>query len=1087
MQVYIGNKTETLLDSLLYVLQHQSALGYSAHPLQPTYIVVQNRGMRHWLSMQMAQQHGIAMNYQFPMVTELSWKILQQVLPDNQRDNSYRCDVMSWRLFELLPSLQQHPELAEVQRFLRHDPSQLKRFQLACELADLLEQYMVFRPQMIQRWQQGDIDHWQGYVWQQLQLEGKPNLADKLHQAIATLHRGDFKAPPSFQQPIYIFGLTHMAPIWLELLQALSLHRPVHLFYLSPCNEYWGDLLTDKRQARQRAQWIRSDKSPGELYSQAGHPLLAAWGWIGQEFVNQLYQKPIQDVDLFDRDFAPASTVLQQLQQDIMTLTDRRDQPLSLTPDQSLTIHSTHSRVREVQALHDWLLAQCDQDATLTPKDILVMCPSIEDYAPFIESVFSPYNQSHSAEPILPCSIADRTLLHSDPLINAYKQWLFLPDSRFSVTDIIEQLAVPAVQRRFRLNDEEISQLQHWLAEVAIHWGLNKQHKARLQLPEQQHYTWQQGLTRLLYGLCLPDTEQYYQGYLSCPLVEGSDAETLGKLIDFLSQLQASSRALQQPKTMAEWQAELKSWTERLYRTDHDDINSVLAIHKAIDTLANHYHEAGASSPVSLAVIRDSLMEAFNEAVEGQHFLTGQVTFCSMLPMRSIPFKIIAVLGLNAGEFPRFKASQNFDLMANGPRHSGDRSRKLEDRYLFLEAVLAARQALFLSYCGRSVKDNSVLQASLVLTELLANLQQAYQLSPAQLITQHPLQPFSASLFQPDAPKSFNQRWLRLLQPPKAAAPLQLEPFALPDVLSLDQLLRLLDNPARAFAQQRLNIRLEAQASLLSDDEPFAVDGLNGYRYQQDYLNSYLSEQADACQLTQQKALDRGHFGQTPRSIQVLDTLSDSTQQFMETVQQQSGLGAAQLQHAHHQQLPFSIGQHTLHLTCDLTGEIRDDGFTLVQFAPVKYQPRRLLKLWLYHLFACACYNRAGQSYAIYKSNKPQSPFTLLQCHNPIAPTQAQAMLKQLIQFYQHCLSQLTLAPPELLLPALLQKTPIEPRHINNYWFGDAHQNSPQQGCRYHQLFWPEAPQHDDAHWQQGQQLYQDLLQLFPNSEQADL
>ena len=432
-----------------------------------------------------------------------------------------------------------------------------------------------------------------------------------------------------------------------------------------------------------------------------GNPLLANFGQQGREFLALLQEYSTVDVELFVKasnnddsnnvesvDSIETNCILHQLQNDILLLNDATEKPSQLIDD-SITIVSCHSALREVQALHDYLLHQFNDTANdkdkLTPKDVLVMCPQIEQYAPYVNAVFTRGWQDLTDEvPPLPCSIADRSAKDSDPLIAAFSELLSLPDSRFQVTQLLSYIRLPAVANKFSINAEDCEKLSLWLEQATIHWGLDQAHKeALLGAQANNRFTWQQGLSRLLQGFAYSDSDSIYQDQLLIGTVEGDDAVLLGQLMLFIEQLQLFSNQLNTARTAKAWQSFLLTQLELLFstntteqtsqQTNNQIDNSLAIIEQAIASLVEYCEHADFDDEIELSIIVDFLNNHFSQGDASRQFMVGQVTFCSMLPMRSIPFKVIAVLGLNDGEFPRQRPALGFDLIAQSKAVLGDR------------------------------------------------------------------------------------------------------------------------------------------------------------------------------------------------------------------------------------------------------------------------------------------------------------------------------------------------------------------------------------------------------------------------------
>jgi len=306
-----------------------------------------------------------------------SWRIPEQ--------SPYAREIMTWRLYELLASdrVLNDDAFAEPNRYWQHQSKRqqtLRRFELAEQLADLFEQYLMYRPDWIERWDQGDEAHWQAQLWRLL-TEAEPDHPVRLlRDAESRIARPEEPLP----ERLFIFGINSLAPLWLDFIKGLSERGGVdfHIFCLNPSDEYWGDLASEKQAARQRAQWMEHPEDEGGLALDVGNPLIASsLGQQGQTFVHQLMERADIETPGFAHPMAESDSLLHRLQADILELADSREQP-SGEADGSIDVVSAHSALREVQGLHDWLLHQFNNDPTLKPRDVLVMCPNVEDYAP---------------------------------------------------------------------------------------------------------------------------------------------------------------------------------------------------------------------------------------------------------------------------------------------------------------------------------------------------------------------------------------------------------------------------------------------------------------------------------------------------------------------------------------------------------------------------------------------------------------------------------------------------------------------------------------------------------------------------------
>lgn len=999
-------------------------------------VVVQNAGMQHWLNLAIAKERGISMNMRYALPAQYLWQLIRTLASDEKvpEQSPYSREVLTWRIYALLATktVINDDDFTPATRYWYTAPASeqsnkshtnhtsqanVKRYQLAGQMADLYEQYLIFRPQWLDSWQQGEAlaqlandNKWQAKLWQLLIKQQAYNPVELLNNAMLNIDTKLAQDPLLLPKRLSFFGINSMPPMWLTFINALSEHIEVDFFHLNPCFSYWGDIISEKQAMKTLAHWA---DGVDDEHLFIGNPLLANFGQQGREFLALLQDYSTVKVDLFVKaahhnTTAQASEcILHRLQNDILTLEDATKTPTEVV-DNSITIASCHSALREVQALHDYLLHQFNDSASnasnpeekLTPKDVLVMCPQIEQYAPYVNAVFTRGWQDLNDEvPPLPCSIADRSAKDSDPLIAGFSELLSLPDSRFQVSQLLSFIRLPAVANKFSINEEDSEKISEWLAQATVHWGLDQAHKQKI-LGENANdcFTWQQGLSRLLRGFAYADVDSIYQEQLLLAAVEGDDGVLLGQLILFIEQLQQFAKQLTTPRTAIEWQGfllnqlELLFTTNRFFSTRSSQVNSqqlsnqlnnqiensLAIIEQAIAALVEYCQHAHFDEKIDLAIVVDFLNNHFSQGDARQQFMIGQVTFCSMLPMRSIPFKIIAVLGLNDGEFPRQRQPLGFDLMAQSPAQLGDRSRRGDDRYLFLEALISARQALYLSYQGRNIKNNNEKQPSLVLKELMDYLSQGYGwcftantmnngVAQENHLQQLPMQAFSAANYHLSpsslaAKPSFDANWLKLAQNKHATVThaslvVNDENIAL-NTLALADLIRFFQHPSKMFAQGALNLYLDDRAVNLDDVEPFSANYLESYLLKQDLLEaSLLSEPEQDSEKTVnhieqvlQLAKLSGKFPDLPSTATQFDIWLDDTEHFSEAIISQ-GCDNPALVDCHITLGADSAPQAQLLINAKIPVKYTNHGAQLVFYRSSSAKAKDLFTLYLHQLF----------------------------------------------------------------------------------------------------------------------------------------
>ncbi len=951
LNVYAGNRMEELLIDLQRVVARPLP-----SPLDRETIVVQSKGMQRWLSMELALRFGVWANCDYPFLNGVADRIFGLVLKEDADTAPFAPELLAWRLMGLIPPRLSDPAFAEIRHYLAGGDDAVKLFQLAEKIADTFDQYTLFRPDLLDRWERGRDGGWQGELWRTLVTESGPRhraaLFLRFREALDLL-------PPDAPLPprISLIGIPTLPPFHTDLLARLSDRTEVNLFLLNPCRAYWGDIVSGPERVRLARKGI------DEGLLETGNPLLASLGRSGRQFYELLLSR--YDTHLAERYTpAPAGSLLHTIQNDILDLQDRGRlaTPTPIAPgDRSLQLHSCHGPLREVEVLHDTLLDLLQGDATLTPRDIVVMTPDIDAYAPYIAAVFGGVRESGRQ---IPHSVADRSIRTEGVVADLFLALLSLCEGRFTAGSVLELLDSPPVQERFGLSDDDLGTIRRWVQETRIRWGEDEADRARHGLPPYRDNSWRAGFDRLLAGYALPpEADRLYDGILPCEGIEGDGARLAGRFIDFGETLFDTVDRLREPRPLAEWAFCLRETAERFVDPEGAYQDELLELSRVINTLGTLGTDAryGASVPVEL--VHRWLGERLDREEKGLGFLTGRVTFCRMLPMRSIPFKVVALLGMNDGAFPRENRPPGFDLMAREPR-PGDRSLRDEDRYLFLEALLSARDCFLISYAGQSVKDNGELPPSVLVSELMdyvaaGFLPEGAGPEPAdgrhptvdRLVTRHRLQAFSPAYFTPGSGlfsyarencTALEERRKAGTIPPFLAAPLP-EPPDERRLVTLAELHRFFGNPAAWFLKERLRLRLPEGGDELEAREPFGLDGLDAYTLRQELTAACLAGMDPRGQLPLFRS--RGLLPPARHGELLFESLCDEATEFAAEVSRVTG-GIGPIEP---REIDLEIGGFRLLGRLD----------NLWPAGPVRYRAAAMkgkdrVRGWIDHLVACA-------------------------------------------------------------------------------------------------------------------------------------
>jgi exodeoxyribonuclease V gamma subunit len=1000
LHVCRSNRVESLLNRLAGRLNDDPL----SSPLLPEVVVTPSPAMARWVNLQLAGRHGVAANYRYPLPASFIWQLARDLLEDLPETDPLAPDVMTWKVYALLPELIQEPAFASIGRYLQQDAGGLKRFQLAGRIAEVFDRYQFYRPELLRGWSTGRDGQWQAELWRRLTRGiAQHRLAvitrllsgfQKRGQTPFPVEKGSVPFSAGVPERVSLFAVSSLPPLFVEVLHALAAHTRVDLYLHSPTDQFWVDLVSQKTLARKRL----AQPEAAELW-ETGNSLLASWGRQGQALQDLLLMQeaPATEEDAFT---APATeSLLQHLQRDIFTLRPMANpgERLAIGADASLQVHVCHSPQRECKVLHDRLLAMLDGDPALRPEDMLVMVPEISLYGPYIEAVFE--HDAESDRPFIPWNLSDISLRDEHPLVRVFLQLLDLPHSRFSHTEILSCLDVPELAGRFALDGVALVQIREWLAQARLRWGLSGAQKLQFGLPGTEENTWAQAERRLFGGYALSEGE-LFDGIAPIGGMDGARGEILGRFWRLLSCLSDYAERLRRPRRAAEWQACLGQLLEDFFGQYEDEEGRLQKIRDALADMAGQ--AGGLDETLPIAVVRHWLEQQLDTHARHGRYFSGGVTFCGMRPMRSLPFKVICVLGLHDRAFPRRDQPAEFDRMGEHWR-PGDPRKGAEDRYLFLETLLCARQVLYLSYIGRDIRNNSERQPSVLLRELLDYIDQQYvdaggdagERLSARLTCVHPLQPFSPRNYRGES-RSYDGDWCAVAEAigrPVRAEPrggnwnlTRLSEVAEPlHTVSLMQLMRFVRHPVRFFVNTRLQVYLREEAPA-EDDEVFRLDALQSFTLKQRLLDDYLKGRpTPARQLSAEGLLPHGAFAALAWEQESLNV-----QPLMQRL-------AAYRSHPPEQRLVDLAFEAETGGPLRLAGQIKGiyPGSGLLRYRAGAIKGPDILALWLEHLAWCAG-DAAGDKCSTLHGATEQ--FTL--AHN-LAPAEAQAYLARYLQWYQ--------------------------------------------------------------------------------------
>ena len=854
-------------------------------PMTPEVVSVPTRGIERWLTQRLStrlgtsegRQDGVCANVDFPFPGSLVGGALARAAETDPDGDPWAPERAVWPLIEVVEAHFDEPWLAPLAEHMRNSATAeaSRRFSSIRHVADLFDRYAVHRPDMLQRWASGkpqlDETPWQVDLWRLLRDRiGQPSPAERLHDACTRLKREPalLDLPPRLS----LFGLTRLPASYLDVLEAVGARRDVHLFLLHPSPALWDRVAGSVGPT---SRYVLRSEDPSATVPR--HPLLASWGRDAREMQLVMGGATDHGFEAAVSADVSAQTLLQRIQDDVRTdrppagaggaVDDRR--PLLEPGDDSIRVHSCHGRGRQVEVLRDAILHLLEDDPTLEPRDVIVMCPDIETFAPLIQATFGGQDVSDgSGDPTrtLEIRLADRSLRQTNPVMGVLAELLDLATSRVSATEVLDLAGRDPVRRRFSFGDEDIFRLEEWVEEAGVRWGFDAAHREEFQLEGIANNTWQSGLDRILLGVAMADEGQrLFHDTLPLDDVDSADIELAGRLAEFVDRLQAALDQLEGSRTIDRWAATLALIADSLTATSERDSWQRAQLTALLEELVGEATTDHAVSPVELGCddVRSILADRLRGKPTRANFCTGHLTVCTLVPMRSIPHRVVCLLGLDDGSFPRHIERDGDDLTARSQR-VGDRDVRSEDRQLLLDALLAAQEHLVITYSGRDERSNHHRPPAVPVGELLDVVDHTVRTpdgrARASIVVSHPLQPFDARNYEPEAlehrgPWSFDSLHLAgaraALTPRRDPPPFLEHPLAPLDLASvrLDQLEGFLRHPVRAFLRERLRVSLRDKTRDFEDAIPIDLDALEQWEVADRLLTARLAGASDESSL----------------------------------------------------------------------------------------------------------------------------------------------------------------------------------------------------------------------------------------------
>ena len=738
LQVYSSNSLQVLAAKLADLIVRDPL-----PPLEQEVVLAQNPVMGRWLYLELAKINKGCANLNISLPNAYMHELFSRVLPkaDKEEQSPFSTWAMTWRIMEALNRFLDTAPFTEIQRYLQDDQDGRKRFGLSRRLAGVFDRYLLFRPLMILNWTRGKGSHWQALLWREISRDfpgqHRPALQADFFKALG-------KGAPDaslLPQRISLFGVWGMPPFHLDVFSGIGRILPVYLFHVSPCRHYWAHAFSDRQITRitSRSPFTR----PEELHLEKGNALLASLGGVGRDFLSLVVEQDCHPDEIYES--PEGDCLLDMVKREILNFEGEAKPEKTRLPaeDRSIVIHSCHSPMREMEVLHDHILRFLEEIPGLEPREILVMAPDMDKYAPYVEAVFS----SPGPKGIrIPYCIAHKEIRTESPGVNAFLEILELCQGRFEAVAVLDLAGLPPVAEKFGFSEQDLDTLARWVAGTRVRWGANSDSRKALGLPPTGENTWENGLDRLMLGYAMAESEHndFFQDISPFDDFGMEDAPLLGQFTGFIQSLTTLSGKLNMPHTILEWVLILEEVVQDFLDSETEDIH-LLQI--TLSKISKAQAEFGFAQAVSFPVVKAALLTLFEQSTPSGSILRRGLNFCSISQGTGIPSKVICLVGMDDGSFPRQEGGLGFDYMARSPRR-GDRSPRNDDRFSFLQAILNAETSLYISYTGQGIQDNAALCPSPLVSELIDYVEAGFSRDEAfPLVTVHKLQAFDPDYF----------------------------------------------------------------------------------------------------------------------------------------------------------------------------------------------------------------------------------------------------------------------------------------------------------------------------------------------------
>ena len=927
--VYFSNRTENLIDELALLISRRKS------PFENLQIAVQSRGMERYLSLELANRTGIAANLSFPFPSHV-WNNLLSILSE-RNDNRilhfpYNINELRRGIYTILSETVQKdsPWLKNYLRNKDENVVKLKKFQLSQKIAGLYDRYAVQRPDMLRKWLLEDFSSEdEDEIWQRNlynELLGRNFISDPL-QRIKDLNNaaGQKAMEDIIPRRLFFFGISNMPLLYREILEILSGICSIYIFNLSPDADFAKK--ENKKILPGLRDYLGADSS--EYF----------------EYLSNLQLNKNNNAEAASHgDSGEKNNLLYILQQSVSQGRNNKNHSYE-EDDFSVTVHSCHSPFREVEVLRNFLIGRLNEDKNLKASDIIVMMKDVDRYAPFIHSIFGFGADGYNFE----YSISDRHPSSDFDVWDLLNQFIEILPGKFTSREMISLSENVLIKKHFNFTDDDISLFRELIEGAGIRWGYDGEEKKEYGLSPVETNTWRMGFDRLLLGYLMPgNSRELYQNILPVEALNSGTFENFGKFIDFIETSRNYRKAFSASRTFSEWKSIIQDFFKDMAGIPPDRLDFIKNLDSG-DISVNNKTEM-----FNIDIVSGEINNSFSEKRFAYDFLSGGITFCSLTPMRSVPKKLIAVLGLDESSFPSADTNPSFDLIQKHPVRT-DITRKNDDKRLFLEIILSAGEYLFLSYTGKDISNNREIRPSSVITQVLSEIKNTLieKNDFRKIVFNHHLFQFhpdyflktAKSVYSSYSKNEYNKARSLLSDPEDEYSFLPLDYCRNHEEvheLSVPKFIRYFVNPSEYYLKQ-MSIYPESEQTLLEEDEVFFPTSLENYNTMQEILKIYLSggNTEESFANLHNILQGSGFIPHENAGKAYLNLKYSEMSEYLTFIKKMIKPS---------ERLPVSLNIKLEKLNLILNANFQMHENELIFFRPASVKPKDLLSAWIYHL-----------------------------------------------------------------------------------------------------------------------------------------